>query len=211
MVCAANQWSGRSLVPFRAFFFGLFGARPLGCGAIGAVCGSLPVISSQGPIMIKQGTVVSMTYRLTNAAGEELDRADKNEPFSYLHGAGQIVPGLEKALAGALVGTQKKVVVSPEEGYGEVEERLRTSAKRNQFPPDAELTVGMRFAADDGSGQPIIFTVTELVGDDVSLDGNHPLAGETLHFDVEVVEVREATAEELQHGHAHGPGGHHHD
>ena len=161
--------------------------------------------------MIKQGTVVSMTYRLTNAAGEELDRADKIEPFSYLHGAGQIVPGLEKALVGALVGTQKKVVVSPEEGYGEVEEHLRTSAKRNQFPPDAELTVGMRFAADDGNGQPIIFTVTELVGEDVSLDGNHPLAGETLHFDVEVVEVREATAEELQHGHAHGPGGHHHD
>jgi len=161
--------------------------------------------------MIKQGTVVSMTYLLTNAEGEEIDRADKDEPFSYLHGAGQIVPGLEKALSGALVGTRKKVVVSPEEGYGEIEEGLRTSASRKQFPADAELSVGMRFAADDGNGHPIVFTITELDGDEVSLDGNHPLAGETLHFDVEIVGIREATAEELEHGHAHGPEGHSHD
>ena len=161
--------------------------------------------------MIKQGTVVSMTYRLTNAQGEEIDRADRDEPFSYLHGAGQIVTGLEKALTGALVGTRKQVVVTPAEGYGEIEDRLKTAAKRNQFPPDAELEVGMRFAADDGSGQPIVFTVTELSGDDVTLDGNHPLAGETLHFDVEVIAIREATQEELAHGHAHGPEGHSHD
>ncbi|MBM4251717.1 MAG: peptidylprolyl isomerase [Deltaproteobacteria bacterium] len=160
--------------------------------------------------MIKQGTVVSMTYRLTNAEGEEIDRADKDEPFTYLHGAGQIVPGLEKALSGALVGSRKQVVVSPEEGYGEVVDALRTEAKRNQFPPDAELEVGMRFAADDGQGNPIIFTVIGLEGDLVVLDGNHPLAGETLHFDVEIVGIREATKEELEHGHAHGPDGHHH-
>ncbi len=160
--------------------------------------------------MIKQGTVVSMTYKLTNADGEEIDRADKDEPFTYLHGAGQIVPGLEKALSGALVGSRKQVTVSPDEGYGEVVDALRTQAQKNQFPPDAELEVGMRFAADDGQGNPIIFTVVGLEGELVHLDGNHPLAGETLHFDVEIVGIREATKEELEHGHAHGPDGHHH-
>lgn len=161
--------------------------------------------------MIKEGCVVGLAYTLTNDKGEELDKADMNEPFSYLHGVGQIVPGLEEALEGLLVGAKKKVKVSPEDGYGIVEEQLRTSATRAQFPDDADLHVGMRFAADVGGGQPIVFTVTQLDGDNISLDGNHPLAGETLNFDVEVLSVREATAEEKSHGHAHGPDGHHHD
>lgn len=161
--------------------------------------------------MIKDGSVVSMTYRLTNDDGEEIDRADPSEPFAYLHGHGQIVPGLEKALTGMQAGAKKKVVVSPDEGYGSVEPNLRTSAKRQQFPLDAELSVGMRFAADDGHGHQIVFTITDLKGDEVSLDGNHPLAGETLHFDVEILGVRAATAEELAHGHAHGEHGHSHD
>ncbi len=160
--------------------------------------------------MIKQGTVVSMTYLLKNDAGEELDRADKAEPFTYLHGAGQIVPGLEQALAGLLVGTKKTVKVAPEEGYGHLDENLRTVASKKQFPEGAELSVGMRFAADSGDGQPIVFTIVGLEGDQVALDGNHPLAGETLHFDVEIVAIRDATKEEMEHGHAHGPDGHHH-
>ena len=160
--------------------------------------------------MIKKGSVVSMSYRLTNASGEELDRADAGAPFQYLHGFGQIVPGLEKALGSALIGVKKTVVVSPDEGYGEVEPSLRVKASRGQFPEDANLEVGMRFAADDGSGQPVVFMVTSMAGDEISLDGNHPLAGETLHFEVEVITVRDATAEEMAHGHAHGPDGHHH-
>jgi FKBP-type peptidyl-prolyl cis-trans isomerase SlyD len=160
--------------------------------------------------MIKEGCVVSLSYKLTNDAGEELDRADKGEPFSYLHGFGQIVPGLEKALGGLLVGSTKKVKVTPADGYGDVDPQLRTTATRNQFPPGAELSVGTRFAADVGAGQPIVFTVTSVSGDNISLDGNHPLAGVTLNFDVEVVGIREATAEEKAHGHAHGPDGHHH-
>ena len=160
--------------------------------------------------MIKEGSVVSLAYRLTSDGGEELDRADQGEPFSYLHGFGQIVPGLEQALAGLLVGSKKQVKVSPEEGYGVIEAELLTTATRNQFPPDADLHVGMRFAADVGGEQPVVFTVTQIVGDQISLDGNHPLAGETLHFDVEVLSIREATAEEKTHGHAHGPDGHHH-
>ena len=160
--------------------------------------------------MIKQGSVVSMTYRLTNGSGEEVDRADRNEPFTYLHGYGQIVPGLEKALTGLLVGSKKQVTVAPAEGYGEIEPQLRTHASKKQFPPDANLQVGMRFAADDGSGHPIVFMITGLNGDDVALDGNHPLAGETLNFDVEILGIREATPEEIAHGHAHGEHGHDH-
>ena len=160
--------------------------------------------------MITKDSVVSMTYILTNGSGEELDRASRDEPFTYLHGHSQIVPGLENALAGSLIGSQKKVVVAPADGYGELDAKLRTTSSRKQFPADAELSVGMRFAADDDDGQPIIFTITELSGDAVSLDGNHPLAGETLHFEVEIVDVRPASAEELAHGHAHGPDGHHH-
>lgn len=160
--------------------------------------------------MIKEGTVVSLAYTLTDNAGEEIDKADKSEPFEYLHGVGQIVPGLEKALAGLLVGAKKKVQVSPAEGYGEVEPQLRTKASRNQFPPGADMQVGMRFAAEVGPGQQIVFTVTEVKGEDIMLDGNHPLAGVTLNFDVEVLGIRAATAEEMSHGHAHGPDGHHH-
>lgn len=160
--------------------------------------------------MIREGTVVSLAYRLTNDKGEELDRADENEPFSYLHGFGQIVPGLESALKGLLVGSKKQVKVSPEDGYGIVEPQLRTTASRNQFPPDADLHVGMRFAADVGGGQPVVFTVTHVAGEEISLDGNHPLAGETLNFDVEVLGIRDATDDEKSHGHAHGPDGHHH-
>jgi FKBP-type peptidyl-prolyl cis-trans isomerase SlyD len=161
--------------------------------------------------MIKDGTVVSLSYKLTNSEGEELDRADKDQPFSYLHGAGQIVPGLEKALNGLATGAKKQVTVSPAEGYGEVDPRLRTLAKKSQFPPDANLQVGMRFAAEVAQGQQVVFTVVDIKGDQIALDGNHPLAGEILNFDVEVVGVRDATDEEKSHGHAHGPDGHGHD
>jgi len=161
--------------------------------------------------MIKEGTVVTLAYRLTNPAGEELDVATAAEPFAYLHGTGQIVTGLESALEGALVGTKKKVVVSPEDGYGEVEDHLRMNVKRSAFPPGQSLDVGMRFAAEVQPGEHVVFMITEVKGDDIFVDGNHPLAGETLHFDVEVLGIREPTAEELSHGHVHGPGGHHHD
>ncbi len=160
--------------------------------------------------MIKEGTVVSLAYTLTDNAGEELDKADKNEPFEYLHGVGQIVPGLEKALAGLTVGAKKKVQVTPEEGYGTVEEQLRTTASRKQFPPGADMQVGVRFAAEVAPGQQVVFTVVDVKDDDIMLDGNHPLAGVTLNFDVEVLGVRDATEEEKSHGHAHGPDGHHH-
>lgn len=160
--------------------------------------------------MIKEGSVVSMTYKLTDSAGEELDSADSSSPFTYLHGHGQIVPGLERELEGLLVGSTKKVTVAPVDGYGEFEPDLQTIARRNQFPADQQMEVGMRFAADVGQEQPVVFTVVAIEGEEIKLDGNHPLAGETLHFDIEVLAIRDATEEELAHGHAHGADGHHH-
>ncbi len=165
------------------------------------------------PPMIKAGSVVDLKYTLKNSQGEVLDEAgveSSPEPFSYLHGAEQIVPGLENALEGLKVGDKKKVTVSPEEGYGIRSEDLQMTVKRTQFPQEMELTPGMTFEADTGNGDGMSFVVVGVEGDQVQLDGNHPLAGETLHFDVEVLKVREATEEEQEHGHAHGGDGHHH-
>ena len=160
--------------------------------------------------MIKSGSVVNMIYVLTNDDGEEIDRADKSEPFTYLHGHNQIVLGLEKALLGLKAGDKKKVQVSPEEGYGDIDPSLITMAKTNQFPKGAELEVGVQFMAEDADGNNVVFTIVEIEGDDLTLDGNHPLAGETLNFDVEIIEMRDATPQELEHGHAHGSHGHDH-
>lgn len=160
--------------------------------------------------MIKSGSVVNMTYVLTNDDGEEIDRADKGEPFTYLHGHNQIVMGLEKELLGLKAGDKKKVQVSPEEGYGDIDPSLITMAKTNQFPKGAELEVGVQFMAEDADGNNVVFTIVEIEGEDITLDGNHPLAGETLNFDVEILGMREATAQELEHGHAHGDHGHDH-
>lgn len=161
--------------------------------------------------MIKNGKVVDLGYSLKNSEGEVLDRADSKEPFTYLHGAQQIVPGLETSLDGLNIGDKKQVTVQPEQGYGVVDPRLKMIVKRTQFPDDADLKAGMRFFAESEDGQEVVFVVESIEGEKVHVDGNHPLAGQVLHFDVEVLAIREATAEELQHGHAHGPHGHDHD
>ncbi len=160
--------------------------------------------------MIKNGKVVSLSYVLKNSSGEQLDEAKASEPFLYLHGTGQIVPGLEGALEGEKIGSKKKVVVDPDQGYGEIVEGLRTKVDRSVFPADLEVKIGMQFQAEVGE-QPVIFTVEEIQGNEISIDGNHPLAGQILHFDVEVLDVRDASKEEIEHGHAHGSGsGHEH-
>ncbi len=159
--------------------------------------------------MIKKNSVVNLSYCLKNAAGEELDRADKSQPFAYLHGTGQIVPGLENALEGLAVGAKKEVTVPPAEGYGDIVPDLKLQVERSNFPAEADIKPGMQFEAEDGDRR-IIFTVKDVAGDQIDIDGNHPLAGETLHFSVEVTGIREATKEELTHGHAHGEGGAHH-
>ncbi len=159
--------------------------------------------------MIKKDSVVSMGYNLKNSEGEDLGSADANQPLTYLQGGGQIVPGLETALEGLAVGDKKEVTISPQEGYGELNPELKLKVERKQFPADAEIKPGMQFKANTGGEHDHTFTVMEIEEDHVKIDGNHPLAGQTLHFSVEIIAVREATKDELAHGHAHGPDGSH--
>lgn len=155
-------------------------------------------------MMIGPNAVVSFHYTLTNNAGEVLDSSEGSEPLAYLHGAGNIIPGLEDALTGKTAGTSLVVTVDPEDGYGAYQEELVQTVPRHLF--DAEdIEPGMAFQAE---GQ--ILVVTAVNENEVTIDGNHPLAGQTLNFAVEITEVRAATAEELAHGHVHGAGGHHH-
>lgn len=161
---------------------------------------------------VESQKVVAFHYTLTNKDGEVLDtsREEDGTPLAYLHGSGQIVTGLEKAMEGKAAGDTFKAEISPEEGYGPRMGEGPQSVDRSNFPPEAEIVEGMMFVAEMPNGQQAPVWVVGVEGDEVFLDGNHPLAGETLFFDVEVMTVRDATAEELAHGHAHGPGGHHH-
>ncbi|UTW12660.1 FKBP-type peptidyl-prolyl cis-trans isomerase [Marinobacterium rhizophilum] len=160
-------------------------------------------------MQIAENTIVQIHYTLKNAAGDVIDTSAGQEPLAYLHGGGNIVEGLETALVGKAVGDKLDVTVEPERGYGERREDLVQDVERSNFVGVEEIEVGMQFLAQTPWGeQPV--TVIAVADDSVQLDGNHPLAGETLNFSVEVVDVRQASEEELQHGHAHGEGGHHH-
>ncbi|HLD99705.1 MAG TPA: peptidylprolyl isomerase [Bdellovibrionota bacterium] len=159
---------------------------------------------------IENGKVVSLAYSLKDSDGKLMDRADSKDPFMYMHGAHQIVPGLEGALEGLNVGDKKSVEVSPRDGYGEKNPALKLTVNKSQFPDTVELESGMQFEAHSADGQSVIFTVESIEGDKVHIDGNHPLAGQTLHFDVEVLGIRQATEEETAHGHAHSGDGHEH-
>lgn len=153
--------------------------------------------------------VIGFHYTLKNNEGTTLDSSAGQDPLLFLAGKGQIIPGLEKVLTAMNVGDKKVVVVTPEEGYGPVRDDLKSTATKSQFPPEADLKVGTQFMAGEGPGAPVV-TVTKIEGEDVYLDANHPMAGVELHFDVEITEKRDATEEEVAHGHAHGAGGHHH-
>jgi FKBP-type peptidyl-prolyl cis-trans isomerase SlyD len=148
------------------------------------------------------GTVVSLDYDLTDEEGVVLDSSDEQGPLTYLHGFGNLIPGLEKALEGAEPGFRSQVVVSPEDAYGEHDPEAIFEADRTDFPPDLDLEPGMQLTGETPEG-PVSFMVMEVDEEGAVLDGNHPLAGMTLVFDVHVVDVREASAEELAHGHAH--------
>jgi len=158
-------------------------------------------------MQITDNAAVLFHYTLTNPSGEELDSSRGEEPLSYLHGAGNIISGLEEALTGKSVGDSFTVTIEPEHAYGVISEDMIQVVSKKMFD-GMDIEVGMQFHADVSHGSGII-TVTEIDGDDVTVDGNHPLAGETLIFDVEVVDVRPATADEIAHGHIHGAGCHH--
>lgn len=152
-------------------------------------------------MQVSENTVVSIHYTLKNDQGEILDSSRDQEPLSYLHGAGNIIPGLEAALAGHAEGDKFSVTVEPAEGYGERHPELIQKLARDLFPA-GDIEPGMRFRADTATG-PQILTVTEVSETEVTVDANHPLAGERLHFEVEVVGLRPASAEEIEHGHVH--------
>ncbi|HEY4187539.1 MAG TPA: peptidylprolyl isomerase [Polyangia bacterium] len=150
---------------------------------------------------------VTISYTLKDDAEKVIDTSDGRAPLVYLHGGGNIVPGLEKALEGKQAGDAVKVSLTAAEGYGMRDEKQIRKVPVRKLP-EGKITVGMRFRVQTEGG-PIAALVTAIQGDYATIDANHPLAGMNLHFDVNVIEVRDATEEELTHGHAHGPGGHH--
>lgn len=153
-------------------------------------------------MLIRENTVVSIDYVLTDAAGAVLDRSAEGSPLSYLQGASNIIPGLERALEGKSQGESLQVEVVPADGYGDYDQDLVQVVSRELFEDADALEPGMRFQASSDSGT-LLVTVTDVSDDGVTVDGNHPLAGQTLTFDVTVAGVREATEEELAHGHVH--------
>jgi FKBP-type peptidyl-prolyl cis-trans isomerase SlyD len=158
---------------------------------------------------IASGCVVELDYRLHLGDEKTVDKSPPDEPLSYLHGQGQIVPGLERELTGLSEGASKQVVVTPKDGYGEHDPEGIQEVPREAFPPKTELAPGMQFFAESQDGNRIPVLIKELKSASVVVDLNHPLAGKSLHFDVTVKSVRAATDEELSHGHAHGPGHEH--
>lgn len=160
-------------------------------------------------MQIASNTVVSMHYTLVDEEGTELDSSIGQEPLVFLSGAQNIIEGLDKALQGKKAGDKESVSVSPEEAYGPVYPEMVQEVPRENFQGVDVIEIGMQFMAQTPGGEQPVTVIA--VGDEgVTLDGNHPLAGKTLKFDVEIMDVREASQEELEHGHVHGEGGHHH-
>src|SRR4051812_1510585 len=160
-------------------------------------------------MQIANQSVVTIDYTLTDEEGEVLDTSQGQEPLVYIQGTESIIPGLEEALLGKSAGDSLKVTIAPAQGYGDRDEQLVQEVPRERFPASGEITVGMRFHAQ-GTGGSHVVTVVGVDDKNVTVDANHPLAGVTLSFDVKVLEVREATSDELKHGHVHGKGGHEH-
>lgn len=159
-------------------------------------------------MQIAANTVVTLSYKLFSASGELIE--ETSAPISYLHGGHHgIFPGIEEALAGKKVGETCSVLLEPDDAFGEYDAELVRVETPDRFPDDVK--VGMQFeeSVDDDDGAMRIFTVTDIAGGKVVVDGNHPLAGQRLRFDCRVLDVRQATPDELEHGHVHGPGAHH--
>jgi FKBP-type peptidyl-prolyl cis-trans isomerase SlyD len=154
---------------------------------------------------ITKNKVAGIHYTLTDNQGTVIDTSDGRDPLFYLHGAGNLIAGMEEGLEGKTKGDKFQLKISPEKGYGEIDPSMTQKVPRSAFG-DQQVKKGMKFSTGNGA----VVTVTEVGLDSVTIDANHPLAGVALNFAVEVVDVRDATPEELSHGHVHGPGGHHH-
>lgn len=160
-------------------------------------------------MQISANKVVTIDYTLKDDEDQIIDQANDGS-FAYLHGASNIIPGLEQALENKQAGDSITVSISPEDGYGVRDDSRTQVVPMDMFEEKEMVQVGAQFHAQDGEGHTIMVTIVAVDDDNVTIDGNHPLAGMQLNFDVKVIDVRDATAEELDHGHVHGPGGHHH-
>ncbi|HTY93392.1 MAG TPA: peptidylprolyl isomerase [Steroidobacteraceae bacterium] len=158
---------------------------------------------------IQKDSVVTLHYTLKDDAGEVIDSSAGGDPLAYLHGHGNLVAGLERELTGKVAGDSVNVKLTPAEGYGEYDAAMVQRVPRRQFKGIANIHVGMKLHAQTQDG-PREVTVTQVLGDTVTIDANHPLAGKNLNFAIEITDVRDATTEELEHGHVHGAHGHHH-
>lgn len=161
-------------------------------------------------MQIAANKAVSIDYTLTNENGEVIDSSVGQAPLVYLHGARNIIAGLERALEGKQAGDELEVTIEPEDAYGDYSVELVAVLNRAMFEGVDQLEVGMQFHASAPDGGMQVVTIRDIEGDDVTVDGNHPLAGQRLNFKVKVVNVRDANPEEIAHGHIHGEGGHHH-
>ena len=159
-------------------------------------------------LKVKDGHVVSMEYTL-KVDGEVTDTSEGRKPLEYVHGAGNIIPGLERELTGMSVGDSKDVVVAAADGYGEEDEKAFMDVPRDQFPEEIPMKVGTEIQVQNQAGQPMYARIDTVGDTSVRLDFNHPLAGKELHFSVKVVGLRDATDEEKEHGHVHEPGHQH--
>ncbi len=160
------------------------------------------------PEMVANDVVVSMAFTL-KINGEEVDSSEESGPLEFLQGSHNIITGLENQIYGMKIGDTRSIVVSPEDGYGEIDPQAMIDIPRSEFPPDMPLEVGIELDIRDEDGEVFPATIVEVTSSTVKLDFNHPLAGETLNFDVEIVDLRAPTPEELEHGHVHGE--HFHD
>jgi FKBP-type peptidyl-prolyl cis-trans isomerase SlyD len=158
---------------------------------------------------IQKNSVVTFHYTLKDDAGTVIDSSDGGDPLAYIHGHGSLVAGLERELTGKAAGDKLQVKITPADGYGEHDAAMIQRIPRRQLKGISKIYVGMKLQTQTAAG-PRELTVTQILGDTVTVDGNHPLAGKNLNFAIDITDVREATAEELEHGHVHGAHGHHH-
>jgi FKBP-type peptidyl-prolyl cis-trans isomerase SlyD len=160
---------------------------------------------------IQENQIASFHYRVENGEGKLIDQSEKDQPLSFLSQSEAILPKLEAELSQMEIGEKRELTLQPEDAYGTHKPELIQQMSRSQFPPDATVEPGAQYTARDQNGRHFPFVISKVDGDDVTIDYNHPMAGETLTFNVELVGVRDASEEEIAHGHAHDGHHHHHD
>ena len=159
---------------------------------------------------MKANQVVTINYTLKDSEGEIIDSTSEGKSFSFLSGSEQILPKLEEAIGGMLIGSKKIVALAAADAYGEYFDDAVQVLQSSEFPKEMEIKEGMEFVTNDADGNQMPFVISKITDEQITVDFNHPLAGEDLTFDVELLTIRDATEEELAHGHAHGGHGHHH-